>query len=289
MSDLTNLGTLPLATVSATMMYQILGPSCKYLGTKGADYSQVMVSNLERMFQEAHKRLGNRNIEEGEVPPRLLKAALDQGAYTEDVVASCYLGGVLASSKSEYSRDDRGVSLNATISRLSTYQIRCHYVLYSCMFDLHQGMSFRTVVDLPEVNGLVIGMVGFALGMGITTEEMQDPEFDFYSVVEHTFFGLDREGLIVDWAYGGKQQTVTCCPTALGLELFLWANGAGKRPLGFFYSQDFTPHEIDEVGLVQGRNVELHDPDTGEAFVVDGYDYRLRAANQSCKLPAEEP
>ena len=87
---------------------------------------------------------------------------LNEGSFTEDEVAACYLGGVLASSKTKEPRDDRGVYFNAQISRLSVFQIRLHYVVYAAFHALYQGVEHRN----SDPVSLEIGLEGLLVGMG---------------------------------------------------------------------------------------------------------------------------
>jgi hypothetical protein len=48
----------------------------------------------------------------------------------EDIVVE-YVSGVLASSRTEEGRDDRGVGWSSPVARMSCDQLRLHYVLYS--------------------------------------------------------------------------------------------------------------------------------------------------------------
>ena len=72
----------------------------------------------------------------GQVPPKVLKTIINEGAYSNDDVAVEYLGGVLASSTTEVDRDDRGDRLAKLIGNMSAYQLRSHYLIYSTISEL---------------------------------------------------------------------------------------------------------------------------------------------------------
>src|SRR5208283_3371005 len=61
----------------------------------------------------------------------VLKEVLSEGYFCEDELQAMYLGGVLASSKSSVSRDDRAIAYCSLVSSLSSYQLRTHCILYS--------------------------------------------------------------------------------------------------------------------------------------------------------------
>lgn len=288
---LKELNNLPLTTVSGALIYQVLGPTAKYLGSKGSELTQKSCENMERVFAAAHKRLqSDDTTEEGRVPPRVLRSTLSEGAFTEDEVGASYLGGVLASSKSESGRDDRGVAINAQISRLSTFQLRLHYVTYLAMYELLQGTNLDFGHPGTQRNRIHFGYTGLILAMGFDCDEFDSPGFDLHSVFSHSLYGLDQEGLIAEWQFDWKKG-LECCPTPIGIELFLWANGQGRKSIDYFFNRNFEPVDVEdeEVVIVCGREVNAGTKD-GDKFTLDGIDY----ANPSgklhvCKIPNLEP
>ena len=77
---------------------KLLGPTAEYLGDGLRDYTKRRAENISRIFQKASEKLGNRIETPGEVPPRVLKAVLNEGSFCDDELAAEYFGGVLASS-----------------------------------------------------------------------------------------------------------------------------------------------------------------------------------------------
>ncbi len=94
------------------------------------------------------------------------------------------------------------------------------------------------------------------------------PLLEYFSVMEfsrqewvngqmlsHIFHGLGAVGLIDDsWQYGNQQSLaafvgngnitgdgIVCTPSALGVELLLWAFGHGDKELDFALTPDFFP------------------------------------------------
>jgi hypothetical protein len=68
-----------------------------------------------------------------------LKEILENGAWCEEELQVEYFGGVLASSRTGISRDDRGAYFTSLISRLSTYQLRSHYIFYHLFKKIFDG------------------------------------------------------------------------------------------------------------------------------------------------------
>ena len=115
---------------------KILGPTADYLGGQLKEFTQKRIENVGKIFSNAEKKLGNKIDSPGQVPPKVLKTIINEGSYSDDVIAVEYFGGVLASSRTEVGRDDRGSRLSKIIDNLSVYQIRSHYLIYSTISDL---------------------------------------------------------------------------------------------------------------------------------------------------------
>jgi hypothetical protein len=127
--------TVGLGAVAAYLtkdgIAKLLGPTAEYLGDGLRDFTKRRAENISRIFQKASEKLGNRIETPGEVPPRVLKAVLNEGSFCDDELAAEYFGGVLASSRTEQGRDDRGARIAKILDGLSTYQIRAHYLIYA--------------------------------------------------------------------------------------------------------------------------------------------------------------
>jgi hypothetical protein len=100
----TGLTVLGAALGSKELVVKILGPTADYLGAGLKDWTERATMNVQRVFYQAAKKLGNR------------------------------IG-------SEIGRDDRGAAHVALIGRLSAYQIRSHYFFYSIIRHLYGGKS----------------------------------------------------------------------------------------------------------------------------------------------------
>jgi len=136
---------IQLATIfgSAQIVVKILGPTADYLGEGIKGWAEKRAGNVERIFSIAEKKLGDRIDQDESVPTKVLKSILDDGSFSEDPLAAEYFGGVLASSRSGIPRDDRGVGKAALVTRLSTYQIRAHFIFYKIVKKLYDGSSYN--------------------------------------------------------------------------------------------------------------------------------------------------
>ena len=194
---------------------------------------------LDGIFSNASTKLGSQLDEPGQVPPRVLKTVLNEGSYCEDPVAVEYFGGVLASSRTERGRDDRGARVAKVVDNLSTYQLRTHYLIYSSIANLFatSGRRFGTTQDRVQMQ-VFLPFAGYFNAMEFSQEEGNNPQ-----MLAHVWHGLFSDGLIDGpWQFGNQRSLrsifagapsdgIVCHPSALGAELFLWALGHGNVPL----------------------------------------------------------
>ncbi len=263
-SGLAILGT---ALGSAKVLEKILGPTADYLGAGIRSYTETRVDNVRRIFETAQRKLGSSIESEGQVPPKVLRDILEDGSYCTDTLSAEYFGGVLASSRSSETRDDRGATFTALIGRLTAYQIRAHYIIYSTMRRLYldQRLSPTAKAHRPQMRTYLPDSV-FRTAMDFSGKEIAP------ILVEHCLFGLEREWLIqndflVGTAPEMKQHVpkateggILVTPSAFGTELFLWVNGHGKlHPLYVFDSKiafESNPEVIVQNGALPLRAAE---------------------------------
>jgi hypothetical protein len=220
------------------LLERALGPTADYAGEQLRLLAEAGVENLKRVVLKAIRKLGDDANVDGQVPPRVLKGILEEAPYFEDELSAEYLGGVLASAKSLVPRDDRGASFVSLVGRLSTYQLRTHYIFYEVAHRLIAGQDFA-IEDASARFGLAqiyIPRAVYDSAMEFATEE--DPE----AILTHSIAGLIREGLIEDsdWGFGAREQLEGTFPlvpfpdesdsiifvlSPLGMELYLVAQG----------------------------------------------------------------
>jgi hypothetical protein len=130
------LAILGASEVTKDAIQKMLAPTAEYIGAGLLSGTRAAV-NLARVLVEASRRHSFGNPVQGEIPPRVLKGVFDDAPFCEDEVMAEYLGGILASSWTSDTRDDRGITHLATIKRLSTYSLRAHCILYTTLVALH--------------------------------------------------------------------------------------------------------------------------------------------------------
>jgi hypothetical protein len=243
----TSAGLIILGTAvgSAKLIERMLGPTADYIGGGVETWTKRRVDNVTRIFRNAQNKLGAKLEREGTVPPRVLKEILQEGSFCDDELAAEYFGGVLASSRSEIPRDDRGAAVARLISRLTTYQIRTHFLLYSVVKTAFNGQQI--LINTPEGPGELatyLSRSSYATCMDLSSQE------DVLVIIGHAFFGIQREGLLNTFISTTKQNLaenynveveedgIVFQPTVLGVELFLWAHGRGEIPVWEFLTSD---------------------------------------------------
>ena len=255
----TGLTVLGTAIGSQDLVKKILGPSADYLGASLADLTQRAVKNTGRIFEKAAKKLGNQINQPGAVPPKVLKGVLEGAPFCDDTLGAEYFAGVLASSRTEVGRDDRGASFLSLVGRLSTYQIRSHYLFYEMVRALYGGIGenlgaqqgrekLRTFVPMRSY------IVALEFGKGE----------DINTILSHVMFGLSREALIEGaFQFGPNlipsavEHGILFAPSALGIELFMWAHGMGILQLNGIITPNALPRidvTIEVLPLVRSVN-----------------------------------
>jgi hypothetical protein len=227
---------------------KLLGPTAEYLGGELQEFTKKRIDNVGRIFSNAEKKLGNEVENPGSIPPKVLKTIINEGSYSEDDIAVEYFGGVLASSRTELSRDDRGARIAKNLDNLSSYQMRAHFLFYYSLSSIFrdQGISLRTHEGRQKLE-VFVPISDFATSMGFSQKEWDNPQ-----ILGHIFHGLASDNLITDgWAFGdvatlntiSKSEKITCpgiifSPTVLGAELFLWGFGLGSKDMDTLFNTD---------------------------------------------------
>lgn len=243
MDDGTGLALATSIFGSKDLIVRVLGPTADYFGTEIEGFAKKRIKNVKKIFEAADRKNTITSTSHA-VPPRVLQGILNEGSFFDDELGAEYFGGVLSSSKSGISRDDRGANINSVISRLSTYQLRAHY-LFCSAFKLNFSGRDINPYDVNKLNDLKIHVdtPSYMAALDLTETEIAN----FESINGTILFGLKKEALIADDIIGGspehlkKEKNVdvlthgyVVTPSPLGIELFLWAFGRGTDSLKSF-------------------------------------------------------
>lgn len=250
MSGVPDPGSVATSVALFELARRVLGPTADYLGDELVTWTRRRVKNFQRILENASTKVGDGR---GAVPERVLFEVLDRGSRWSDEVGAAYFGGVLASSKTGHSRDDRGAAMAGLIDRLSTYQLRFHYLLYaaarSALIPLRDRLSIRSAELPPYVASVFVREADFEKAFGLEEGE------DLGIILGHSFWGLDREDLLTNWGAGTPESLkklhshkiqepgLAFGITQVGTDLFMWANGHGDLDIDAFLDPD-VPMEI---------------------------------------------
>lgn len=257
----TGIALLASAPAAKELLVKLLGPSAEYLGEGVKTWTEKRSENVKRIFQIGVDRLGEKIEQPGSIPPKILRGIVNEGSFCEDQLTAEYFGGILAASRSGINRDDRGVTFISLLSRLSTYQIRAHYVFYQIVKMVFDGEQLHFTIDKESTKAQTyIPFPVMVNGLGVSTDE----EANFGGIFDHIMFGLAKEELIgPDLAYGSvdtirtlfraaPSEGVIIKPSALGVELFLWGHGRSDLKMNEFLNIKNRFDVSQEVSIAAG-------------------------------------
>jgi len=227
---------------------KILGPTFDYMGDGLKDLVQQRHEKTEEIFENAQRKLGDKINKPGKVPPKVFKTLINDASFSTDPLAVEYFGGVLASSRTELGRDDRGDRYAKIVDGLSAYQLRAHYLIYATLSKTfsNQGKSLSLSKDRRQLQ-LFIPYEDFVRAMDLIQEEINNPQ-----LLHHIFSGLSSDGLIEGtWQFGDQDNLkalfrgapsdgIICQPSTQGAELYLWAHGVGDKFIDHIVSGELS-------------------------------------------------
>lgn len=228
---------------SGGIIARLFGPSADVLGDFWASRLQQRLGNVQRVVETAASRVELQP--DGAVHPRVGAHLLDEAQWADDPVLVEYLSGVLASSHSPGGQDDRGLPWSSLVGRLTSDQLRLHYLVYASEW------ADRATVEENDRWG-PRGQFGFYFPPTAMAWMMSGrPTDDAHSRFESTLAGLIREGLIAEeftdsgpighletkWEFDREEHATSgaiIAPSIAGRLLFLWGMGLGQTPLARF-------------------------------------------------------
>jgi hypothetical protein len=248
--------------VAGKLMERLLGPTVDVYGEAWAEKARV--HNLQKLLKKTQKR-ATASGNEGATKARLAAAAFDSVQYSDDEIITEYVSGVLASSRSDEGGTDAGLPWTALISRLSSLQLRLHYLLYREARPLVSPLSDH-MYQLRD-DAVVMSMPDLFSALGLAHTGTSEAQF------ADAMFGLFREGLIdPNHAWGSadffeeQAQLGNSAPFRLaqqvnrdvmpevsvryeinphGVLLYLWGLGAGAEDIDSYLDEAVTLEAVD--------------------------------------------
>jgi hypothetical protein len=261
----TGIAVAATAPALKELLVKFLGPSFEYAGGQMSVFVQKQHETAIKILENAKAKLGDRFETEGSVPPKVLKNILEDGSLCDDDLSVEYFGGVLASSRTDVSRDDRGAAFASLVGRLTTYQIRTHFFFYSLWKDLFNGTGFN--IALPqgrESMQIFIPTYAYSIAMELSEKE------DITVVLTHAIVGLERESLIdSNYNFGAADHVkayysaapgegILVRPSPFGVELSHWAHGRGDVPIHHFIEPTVELRSRVRIVMVPGPHGTKH-------------------------------
>jgi hypothetical protein len=285
-----DVGTGIAALGPSPILLKLLGPTADYVGEGVKSWAEHRVQNVQQIFNKAEHKIDQAELDApGGVPPRVLKGILDDGSFVDDDLGQEYLAGVLASSRSGTSRDDRGAAHIDELNRLSTYQLRSHYIAYRELqnicanrSDLQLGISR----ERESIGNVFLSSRDYIVAMDFSADEVEN----LNAIFPHVFGGLVREDLIGEttaWGdddhlrssvsnreFPGKHGLVFEM-TLFGIELFCAAHGIMRHPLAAFVGPSATfdsrmGTEVPRASLYRVDDLPVFEPPEAEAADTGG-------------------
>jgi hypothetical protein len=259
----TGLTILGSAIGGAKLVEKLLGPTADYVGVGLRNWTEKRIANASKIFEKAAEKLEDKIEQAGSVPPRVLKEILDEGSYCDDELTAEYFGGVLASSRSGISRDDRAATYLKLTSELSSYQVRFHFIAYTTWRNLFESSGLRpTFAEDLDKMWLFLPDTFLTIAMDF---EMAEPKID---ILMHCMSGLQRHDLIQAAHWGSMDHInklnknrgwleisdsgLCITPTQFGIDLWLWAIGAGTISRNRFLEPNLSIPKLPNVSLPLG-------------------------------------
>jgi hypothetical protein len=236
---------------------KLLGPTADYLGNEVRGLVEKCNINLDVVFRRALRILGSRAEEPGQVAPRVLKQILADAPFCDTPVVQEYFAGLLASSRTESSSDDRAIPYSNLISSLSSSQIKFHFLLYTGMRAALAGQDEHLSTSAGRQKlGVFTSFASIEKAFGISSPDKT------FSLLEHCLYGLRQKELIApEYAHGSvaylteklpgnqfSEAGVVVYPSLFGIDLWLWGHGLGGTWTHKFLNQDLPlPEQANDL------------------------------------------
>ncbi len=223
------------------LLNRALGPTADVVGEYWRERSQAFFDNRRRILAKAAEKSERLGIE-GPANLRVADKVFIEGSSVDDELTAEYFSGLLAASRTPDGRDDRAVAWTNAVARLSSSQLRLHYLLYREWAERLRGSGLNLALQDGRTKAtaeILYSELLLSLSPQVTIASdgtLSASADTLVGVFEHALLGLVREGLL-DSGYGygprdlaGRPDSrfagvVWVRPSPSGVELFGWALG----------------------------------------------------------------
>ena len=228
------------------LLIKVAGPTADYVGNETKNLVEKSHNNIKKILNNSVKVLGSKADYPGQVSSRILKRVYDVGAFCEDDLTLEYLGGVLASSRSDNFNDERSLNFFSLLESMSSYQIKAHYIFYTIL----RKKCMDWEINFEDKNWMRDMIVFIPFEEFVNSMDLKLNERSLRDLfLPHIFWGLKRLELISHLSYGNV--SVICAhypeangpgfiiyPSLFGIELYMWVNGHSDTPLFHFLDEN---------------------------------------------------
>lgn len=238
------------AKTVSNLLIRLLGPAADEYGEQLRQaVARQRTSRAARILSKAESKSRGHT---GSVAPRVAYRVLEDGTLSDDELMAEYLSGVLAGSRTPGGRDDRAVTWSSLVARMSSIQLRAHYVLYR---EWAGALKGRSDINLGLQSDRAKSLL--AVDLEEFVEAVQDSEepLEEDQTLTDALWGLHQHGLIGSLQYGPESEpgyrlaprnllesarrsisavegskppytnVVAVIPTVIGIHLWGWAAG----------------------------------------------------------------
>ncbi|MCH6229341.1 hypothetical protein MK786_01125 [Microbacterium sp. CFH 31415] len=235
------------------LITRLFGPSADVIGNNWAE--RLRERNLDKLLRKTEKRAAGK-ADPGIANPRVASQVFEAAEYADAEVVSEYLSGVLASSRTPDGSSDRGVSWVALIRRLSSDELRLHYVIYASARQilLEQGFeqtgsahNIEVVLPLRDLAAST-QMTHRRIGESVEVLMREGLLGDAYRLGPRDFAfenELKRDNVEVVYP---EVPALRVRVTVHGFALFAWGNGEGELSKGAYLDPTVEMGPIDSDG-----------------------------------------
>lgn len=233
---------------------RLFGPLADKLGEDIKDlYSVIISNNIRNLWKFTAQKLTFHNIDKKDSTQlSIFNEIMSNGLFQEGEIFAEYYGGVIAASRMNQS--DIGKAICQTITRLPTYALRLHFIIYNALKNTYSGKT----INLGEGRNrslcrIFIKRTDLNRAMGFTEEESGEAHLIYGTCLN----ALIREDLLGKRYYLGDKKDINdfftmseggliVGPSYAGASLLSWAAGYGILPPELFFShkREFSPHTL---------------------------------------------
>jgi hypothetical protein len=172
--------------------------------------------NVVLILNKANNLINSKK-DKGKIHPRLAHEAIEIGSWTDDEIIQNYWAGLLASGTSKDGDTDENLIFMNLLKQMSSLEVR---ILSFCV---EKSKKYDSGEKLPLAESYVVSIKKLKKLFNETNLIRLDRELDHLREI-----GLIEEGI------GSDSRNADLVPSALGIYLYVRAQGSKKNPVEYF-------------------------------------------------------